>query len=237
MNRVRQLLQWIAFTGLVVSQMACVIIEPRPNDPSYAPVHPSYLEPASPAQGAVLRLGHEPYLYQDIKARKVGDILTVVFDERMLADKESDSDASKNSTVKMESPTFLGKMLKFDLPFINNTRDLDLSVDGTTTRDFEGSASSSQENKLQGTMTVTVVNVFPNGNMQVRGEKWLTLNQGDEFVRLTGIVRPKDVAPDNVVLSSRIADGRIAYSGVGQLADSNKAGWLYRAFSSFFWPL
>lgn len=235
--RMKELIKWMLFCGLVGMATSCALIEPRPNDPYYAPPPPPYDEPTASARGTILQLGNEPNFYEDIKARRQGDILTVIFDENMDANKEVASDASKNSTVTMPNPTLLGKMLNFDLPFINNTRDLSLTVDGTTGRDFTGAATSKQKNNLDGTMSVTVTRVMPNGNLLVKGEKWLTLNQGDEFIRLTGMVRSKDVSPDNVVFSSRIADGRISYSGVGQLADSNKAGWLYRALSSVFWPL
>ncbi len=233
----KRLLAWALLCTSLMLTGGCIIIEPKPNDPFYAPVNPAVLQPQAPTAGSVLSLGHEPYLYQDIKARRVGDILTVMFDEQMTANKENSSDASKNSTVELPKPTVLGKMLQFDLPFLNNLRDLTLDVDGNTKRNFQGAASSEQKNKLDGTMSVTVTQVLPNGNLIVRGEKWLNLNQGDEFIRLTGLVRSKDVAPDNVVLSSRIADARIAYSGVGVLNESNQAGWLYRTLSSVFWPL
>ena len=83
---------------------------------------------------------------------------------------------------------------------------------------------------------MTVAEVYPNGNLLVRGEKWLTLNQGEEFVQISGIVRPVDIAPDNSVPSFKVADARITYSGTGTLADSNRPGLLARFFMKL-WPL
>jgi flagellar L-ring protein precursor FlgH len=89
---------------------------------------------------------------------------------------------------------------------------------------------------LTGDITVTIAQVLANGNLVVRGEKWLTLNQGEEFIQISGIVRPADISPDNSVPSLRLADARITYSGKGQVANSNRPGWLNRFFSSVVWP-
>jgi flagellar L-ring protein precursor FlgH len=83
---------------------------------------------------------------------------------------------------------------------------------------------------------VTVAEVLPNGNLVVRGEKWLTLTNGDEYIRLSGIVRPDDISPDNIVLSERIANPRITYRGQGAVAESNIPGWLGRFFRSALFP-
>ena len=82
-----------------------------------------------------------------------------------------------------------------------------------------------------------VTNVLPNGYLVVRGDKWVTINTGQEFVRVTGIVRPEDIDPDNSVDSTRVGNARISYSGTGQLAEANRQGWLSRFFSSSWWPL
>ena len=97
-------------------------------------------------------------------------------------------------------------------------------------------ASADQSNKLQGTITVMVSDVLPNGLLEVRGEKWMTLNRGEEFIRIRGYVRPEDVLPDNTIASTKVADVRITYSGNGELAQSNRQGWASRFFSSEWWP-
>jgi flagellar L-ring protein FlgH len=103
-------------------------------------------------------------------------------------------------------------------------------------RDFEGQGDAAQSNLLEGTVTVTVAEVLPNGNLVVQGEKWMRLNQGEEYLRLRGIVRPVDIRADNTVLSTQIGDARIAYGGTGTLAHSSAPGWLSRFFNSPLWP-
>src|SRR5690606_1207428 len=91
-------------------------------------------------------------------------------------------------------------------------------------REFTGEAEADQSNRLNGNISVTVVDIYPNGTLVIRGEKWMTLNRGEEFIRLSGLVRPDDVTPENTVLSTRIANARITYSGTGELADSQQMG-------------
>ena len=104
-------------------------------------------------------------------------------------------------------------------------------------RDFDGSATSQQQNSLRGEITVSVHAVQPNGILEIRGEKWLTLNQGDEYIRLSGLVRADDIQNDNSVSSQRIADARISYAGRGALSDANAAGWLTRLFNHPLFPI
>ena len=97
-----------------------------------------------------------------------------------------------------------------------------------TARTFAGSGSAAQSNSLTGLLTVTVTRVFDNGNMEIAGQKKLTLNNGDEYVRLTGLIRPEDISATNTVQSNRIADAAIVYVGAGEIADSSRQGWLSR---------
>jgi flagellar L-ring protein precursor FlgH len=101
---------------------------------------------------------------------------------------------------------------------------------------FDGQADSSQSNRLDGSITVTVAERLPNGNLLVRGEKLITINQGEEFIRLQGIIRPVDIGPENTVASTKVADAMITYSGRGALADANRPGWLGRFFNSPWFP-
>ncbi len=103
-------------------------------------------------------------------------------------------------------------------------------------RDLQALAQSRQSNELSGSVAVTVQAVYPNGNLLVSGEKWVSLNTGDEYIRLSGIVRAVDVGTDNSVLSTQIADARIQYSGRGAVADSNRPGLLARFFVNPIWP-
>lgn len=162
-------------------------------------------------------------LVSDSRAFRPGDVLTVVLQEVTQARKSADTSIGKESSIAIE-PIVAG----------GSTLDSDLSVAGK--RKFGGSASSIQQNALQGSITVVVQEVLPNGLLLIRGEKSLYLNQGEEFVRVAGYVRAQDIDSANRVSSQRIANARIAYSGRGPLNDANSAGWLTRFFVSPWMP-
>lgn len=186
--------------------------------------------PAPAPNGTIYQVGQDIRLFEDSVSRRVGDILTIKLVEVTSAQKSSSTSASKDSSVEVPTPTLAGR----EIPFRASTWG-DTSVTGGTK--FGGAGSSAQSNSLVGDITVTVARRWPNGNLLVRGEKWITINQGREFVRVSGIVRAADINPDNTVLSSRIADARIIYSSRGALADVNKPGLLTRFFNLPFMPL
>ncbi len=111
-----------------------------------------------------------------------------------------------------------------------------LSNDISASSQFAGTADSSQSNRLNGSVAVVVDQVLTNGNLWIRGQKRLTLNQGSEVVQVSGLIRPVDITPQNTILSNQIADASITYGGSGLLADSNRAGWMTRIFTSPLWP-
>ncbi len=168
-------------------------------------------------------------LFMDLRARQVGDILTVMLVERTNASKESSTSTSKDSSIDTGMPIFGGQ-----IPTHNGNPILNNEVEAS--RSFDGQADSSQSNRLDGSITVTVAGRLPNGNLLVRGEKLITINQGQEFIRLQGIVRPVDIGPQNTVPSTKVADAQISYSGKGTLADSNRPGWISRFFNSPWFP-
>jgi flagellar L-ring protein precursor FlgH len=111
---------------------------------------------------------------------------------------------------------------------------LNMGLDHSTS--FDGQGDSKQSNSLSGDVTVTVAKRLANGNLVIRGQKWIAINQGKEFVRIQGIVRPIDIDPDNSIGSNKVADASISYGGQGALADANAKGWLARFFDSPFTP-
>jgi len=212
----------------VAALSACTIVT-GPVPGSYPPAAPQQTVMPEPQDGSLYQASTALTLFDDFKARRVGDTLTVQFAERMQASKSAKTDAKKDSTLSTGTPSLLGKAVT------RNGRNL-LSNEFTTAQEFGGEGSSSQSNSLNGSMTVTVAEVYPNGNLLIRGEKWLTLNQGQEFVQVSGIVRPADIGPSNTISSLKIADARITYSGSGAVADSNAPGFLTRIFMKL-WPL
>ena len=179
---------------------------------------------APKTEGAIYQPAHDFSLFADTRARQVGDIITVVLVEKTAAKKSAATTANKDSTADIAVPKIIG----YDI-----ARG-EASIDAS--RKFTGGGDASQSNSLDGNITVTVIERLANGNLRVQGEKQLTINQGDEMVRLTGVIRPADIAPDNSVLSSRVADAKISYVGKGALADSNAQGWLSRILNSAWWP-
>ncbi|MCX4029905.1 flagellar basal body L-ring protein FlgH [Endozoicomonas sp. SM1973] len=227
----RKLLFIVIAASIISVLPGCISLPAEPNDPAYAPVYPATPKPAELNNGAIYQSGFEITLYEDRKAHRVGDIITIQLNESTRAKKEADTELSKNTDATVANPTVLGKTAK---GLFGN--DLSLSTTLSADREFEAETESEQSNSLSGNITVTVSEVLPNGLLKVRGEKWLTLNRGDEYIRITGMVRPDDIGPDNVVSSQKVADARITYSGRGELADSNTAGWITRLILSAFFP-
>ncbi|MFT2097330.1 flagellar basal body L-ring protein FlgH [Marinomonas sp. 2405UD66-6] len=194
------------------------------DDPYYTPVYPNGMSPSQAPTGGIYQVGMGDVFFGDQKASKVGDILTINLNETTTSTKANAATVSKSSSATIENPTVLGEELRVDTT---------LPQQGT---DFTGNASANQNNSLSGTISVTVFREYPNGLLAVRGEKWLRLNQGDEYIRFSGIVRKQDIAPDNTVESERVADARITYSGTGDVAAGSEQGWVSRLLNSSNMP-
>ena len=147
------------------------------------------------------------------RAQMVGDIITVQFAESFQATKSQNAATAKSNDSTISLPTALG------------TPELSTKLGSSLANTFSGSGSSAQSNSLNGQVSVHVVRVFQNGNLEILGQKKLTLNNGDEYIRVHGIVRPKDINEKNIVSSDRIANANIQYIGAGDIAASGKKGW------------
>lgn len=210
----------------------------KPDDPYYAPVLPEQPPERQVIDGSLFSK-NQLVLFHDMKAHQVGDIITVILTERTESEKKTETNIKKDSDMTLTNPTLLGKTPNFDSPIplpLSGDKGLGLGMSLDEAKEFKGKGKSDQSNKLQGTITVTVSRVFANGNLEVKGEKWMGLTNGDEYIRLSGIIRPQDISPENTVLSTRIADARIAYTGTGAMANASRPGWLTEFFSSGWWP-
>lgn len=185
--------------------------------PTYAPEAP---RPAP--NGAIFQAanGYAP-LTSGSRAAQVGDILTIALVERTQAAKSNSANTDRSGNIGLTPPS--------TGPFSELFSATDIAASGA--QGFKGKGDAAQSNQLSGEITVTVAKVFGNGAMLVRGQKQLTLNRGDEFIQLSGIVRAADIGPDNRVPSTRVADARITYSGKGEIARASRQGWLQRFFS------
>ncbi len=233
-----RLFAMLSLTLLSLLAAGCSTAPAKLAAEGFETVRPPYVSPPPPQQGAIFQAGYGISLYEDMRARRVGDVITIVLTERTNASKQASTSTSKDTSIEVENPTLFGRELRFDLPrpFNSSKQNATLATSVDSSNAFDGEGDSAQSNSLTGNITVTVAEVLPNGNLIVQGQKRVTINQGDEVVRFSGIVRPQDISPDNTVVSTKVANARIAYVGEGMLADANSQGWLGRFFNSKWWP-
>lgn len=183
------------------------------------------------ANGSIYQAAHpaQPYfgyrpLFEDRRPRHVGDILVIQINEKTAASKNSDSTVEKSQTSAFGVTSLLGLPGK---SFLGS------NLDANSESKFDGKGAAASNNDFTGTITVTVIDVLPNGNLQVSGEKQIGINEGSEFIRFSGIVNPATIANGNAVSSSQVADARIEYRANGQIQSAQVMGWLARFFLTF----
>ena len=213
-----------ALGGGVAALLLCGCAGPAGRAPAPAEAIPRAAAPRAPLAGGGLFNPDSSFsLTSDSRAFRAGDVVTVLLQETTQASKKAGTSLIKGSSVAVSPVKAGGHTLKADLAL-------------NAERSFAGDATSTQQNSLQGAISVIVQEVLPNGLLRVQGEKSLTLNQGEEFVRLAGYLRPGDIDADNQVVSQRIANARIGYWAQGALADASTPGWLTRFFSGPWMP-
>ena len=220
MNRFRLL-----FALPVMLLAACAVHEPI--DDNY-PAFPEVVVPQA-QNGAIYQPGNDIALFENATARRAGDIVTIRLVEATNASKSSSTTTKKATTLDLPNPTLFGKPVS-----LNGVPVLENQVNNAT--NFDGQGDSKQSNQLTGDITVAVVRRLPNGNLLVQGQKWIGINQGREFIRIQGVIRPIDIQPDNSIESTKVANASISYGGKGALADANKQSWLARFFNSPWLP-
>lgn len=191
--------------SVVGEQTRVVINEPPPPIPNG-----SIFQPAT---------GYQP-LFEDRRPRNIGDILTIVLDEDVSASKNSSANVGREGNAGLELaqlPDALSQLAEYGF---------DLNGEN----DFSGSGGAAANNSFTGTITVTVIDVLYNGNLRVRGEKQIAINQGTEFIRFSGVVNPRTISGRNTVVSTEVADARIEYVGDGYINEAQTMGWLQRFF-------
>jgi flagellar L-ring protein FlgH len=192
--------RWLGIFGFLAILAGCAtvpdtITHDKPAKPHVEPV-------AVASNGSIFQTASYRPMYEDRRARLVGDTLTIVINEKTTAAKQEAGSASRTGSVEFAAPTLLG------LPATTTDR---LGISTSSANKFEGKGASSSSNNFTGTIGVTVVDVFPNGNLLVKGEKQIALDRSAEFIRISGIVNPRDIAAGNIVSSSLVADARVEY--------------------------
>lgn len=217
------LLAWLT-NACAATQM---VVQP---DPQYAPVDMKSIQFQPETNGSIFQVGRSVRLFEDNKAFRIGDLLSVTLSESTNASKSAATTTAKDDDIDISAGAIFGSTG----PSVNGNLALTNSLGGS--RNFAGSGDSEQSNSLNGEIAVMVTDILPNGNLVVRGEKLIGLNQGSEFIRISGLVRPYDVSSNNTITSRKIANARIYYGGGGVVAEANTRGWLSRFFDSPMFP-
>jgi flagellar L-ring protein precursor FlgH len=214
---------WAAMLTLVVSGCALVPPEPVVTGPLTAPPPPPAL-PSAEANGSIYQptaYGNYP-LFEDRRPRNVGDIVTIVIQEKTNAAKNVNTSTDRSGSASM-GITLAPAVLPSDLGAKQN-------FDATGGNQSAGKGSSSANNLFTGTLTTTVIGVLPNGNLQIAGEKQIAINRGSEYVRFSGVVDPRSITGNGTVASTQVADARIEYRSKGVMDEVQTMGWLQRFF-------
>lgn len=210
--------------GLLITLSGCAATAPP------TAVHqPMTMRPAMPvataqSNGAIYNVASARPLFEDRRARFVGDTLVINIQEKVQASKKSENKAARDQSVKVGVPTVTG------LPFKTVQ---DLALEASDKNNFNGKGENTSSNNFTGALAVTVIEVYPNGNLLVSGEKQIGLKEGEEFIRFSGVVNPNNITAANTVVSTQVADARIEYKANGFLESAQVMGWLSRFFLTF----
>ena len=210
-----------------VSQRAVKPVEeePSPGDPRYSPPR---MEPTSTLHvptGSLFNPEHSVGLYERHASFKVGDMILVKLEEQTQSEKSLDFNTDKNTSFDLSPVTLKVGGIRID--------EDDVEVEHEQDSEFASSAKTKQSNSMSGSITVYVTGITPAGNLLVTGEKWITMNRGKEYIRFSGEVRKKDVDESNTVLSSKVGNALIEYSGTGELQDNQQRTVIGKLFSIF----
>lgn len=191
-------------------------------------VAPPAVAPASP--GSLWPADDHLFLYRDRKALGVGDIVTVRIVESAQASHEADTDLSRSSSINAGLSSFFGKK-----KFLGLFKLGDELLKSNAENSHAGSGATTRQGQVSANLTAVVREVLPNGNLVIQGSRQVVVNQEEQFMTLTGIVRPEDIGRDNVVLSTQVAEANIAIGGRGVVADKQRSGWGIWLFD-WLWP-
>ncbi|UVC29967.1 flagellar basal body L-ring protein FlgH [Pantoea sp. SOD02] len=211
--------------ALLISGCAHILQKPLVEGPTSAaplPMAPVGTSGSLFMAGQAMNYGYQP-MFEDRRPRNVGDTLTILLQENVSASKSSSASANRNGSAGMGLIAVPTKMSSW-------LGDGKADFDAEGKNDFSGKGGAAARNTFTGTITVTVNELMPNGNLRVVGEKQIAINQGTEFIRFSGVVNPRTISGSNTVPSTQVADARIEYVGNGYINEAQTMGWLQRLF-------
>jgi flagellar L-ring protein precursor FlgH len=203
--------------------------DPAQDSAYYAPILPEKPDDNVVPTGSLFSQAVSNSLYADSKARRVGDIITVNLQESTQASKNAKNEYGSESSNTLSPITGFG-----GIPINLGSKSIQFGLDAEN--EYKGDAKANQSNSLSGNISVNVLRVYSNGNLMIRGEKWIQLNTGSEYIRLTGVIRQQDIGSDNTITSTKVANARIEYSGKGSFHKGQQPGWFSEFFTSEYWP-
>lgn len=209
------------------------------HSPEFAPVLPVVVERPREATGAIYSGHHGDNFFGRSRNFRVGDLITVLLNESTQANREQRGNVIRESNNDVVPAGLTNRVQNLALPGRILGTTLDGALNGVNLNNAKvestGTGAANQLATLSGAVSVTVVEVLANGNLMVRGEKQLALTEGSEIIQVSGILRPNDISPNNMVQSRRLANAQIAYRGTGDMANAAKAGWGTSALLKL-WP-
>ncbi|KUJ71607.1 flagellar basal body L-ring protein FlgH [Thiomicrospira sp. WB1] len=228
----------VAATGWFMA--GCSSTPERLEKFSYEPSFPvNTAQQEGPQNGSLYQTANSMSLFNDARAHRIGDIITINLDESFDAQKKDQAQYDKTNQQDFGITTpvnIFGQALTSPItaPFAAGNP-TGIGIGYGSNGSFSGNANVKQNSDLTGSIAVTVVEVSPNGNLVVRGEKWITVHDGSEVIRFAGIIRPQDISPENTVASNKVADARVIYKDVGMSGDTNRPGVVTKGLNKY-WP-
>ncbi len=215
--------------GIFFLSACATTTPPAPMKADLAPcdVAPLVIPTPKPKEGSLFRPGMGASLVSDFRARRIGDVVTIKIVENLKGSKDVKTQRQRQSQFNIGLSGLLGLNLKKGVSSLTGF-DPSQVIGGTTNDKFNGNGQTSRNTSLVGTISARVIKVLPGGNLVIRGVRQLRINDETQYLVITGIARPQDIAPDNTILSTRLADARIEYTGGGVLSEAQKPGWLAR---------
>jgi len=178
----------------------------------------------------------ENFLFADTKAKQVGDVVTVTLEEDFTSSNGATTDVDKDSSIGLETSSILGLPTNLGMSnFLGSGNDFDPSLTATTTRSTSGSGTTTRQGSMTGTIAAIITEELPSGNFRIRGRRSVTINNEEQLMVITGIIRKVDIGFDNTISSQQIADASIIYTGEGVISDEQNVGWMMRLFAKV-WP-
>ena len=222
--------QYLVIVVLALLSGGCVVQQTEVVSPSFD----QQLKPATPSysNGSIWQTASIP-LAEDGKARRLGDIVTIVITENATASKQATTATGRSSEISAGIPNMLG--LEGSSILTKNFADLSNLINASASSNFDGSGSTTRKESLSATITAKVVDVLPNSNLLIEGRRNVKVNNEDQIVTVKGTIRQRDITAENTINSIYVADAQITYSGEGIISDRQKPGWLMNVIDKL-WP-